>query len=415
MVCGKCKLDLEPDGGHTQCYGCGNRFHYACSVSYNTWRAKSQAMKEEWRCEACRKNGHNPPVTPSSNVRGESGSGGVEVIATDNVVTLQSLQKSLDTFAKDHKNNCKSLFSTIDKNFKDYLNKVAKTIENQFESHVQSLQQKIDLLSQDNAHLKSELSTAKEKLCTLELKMANICHSNSTPPIQRNDNANATCSAQVQSQSRSARNFSQVLQSQPTGVGLRSPSLSQPPNVGIRSPSISQPPNPTRIRKQTSASSFSSFPQVLPAAVGSTPGDNSCNPEEWVTVTRRQPNKVRVVPKIGQKQANPSSALMVKPKVSRPRTSALFVTRFTPTVTSQNIMEFLKSSVQLSHLKISKIKTRHQDLYASFHVEVLSDEFGKIDDVSVWPDGCLIKTYLGRLLPDIVVPEAPPGVDTDEL
>ncbi|KAI5727200.1 hypothetical protein M8J76_015968 [Diaphorina citri] len=94
---------------------------------------------------------------------------------------------------------------------------------------------------------------------------------------------------------------------------------------------------------------------------------------------------------------------MVRRKVPSIKTSALFVTRFSPNVTVQDIKDLINTSLTLSHLKISKIQSKHQDQYSSFHVEVLVSDYSKIDDVSLWPDGCLMKQYRGRLLPEIVV------------
>lgn len=58
MDCGKCTLELDSDGSYTECLGCGKHFHYACSVSKTTWKAKTPELKEEWRCMFCMR---NPP------------------------------------------------------------------------------------------------------------------------------------------------------------------------------------------------------------------------------------------------------------------------------------------------------------------------------------------------------------------
>lgn len=125
----------------------------------------------------------------------------------------------------------------------------------------------------------------------------------------------------------------------------------------------------------------------------------------------------RSVPKIGTKQdSGAQSVRMAKPKEPRVRHAALFVSRFDPTVTTNEIQSLLEgSSLGLSHLKITKIKTRYQSegYYSSFHIEVLADDLPKIDCVDIWPTGCLIKPFLGRLLPDIVMNDAPgPIIDS---
>lgn len=324
MNCGKCKLELGPDQGHTKCYGCSNVFHHACSVSLNTWKAKSQALKEEWRCEFCRKNGKpNTPAplfgTPTQKV-GESVSVTCE---SANDVTLESLKSSIKTFADDNKSYCKSVLSNIDTSIKNQLVKYTKHID----SHIEVLLQKIENLTRENVQLKSELSVVLEKVGSMELKMSNmlVSSSSATPtgvpslPVHSNLNVSADLF-----QSRSVRNFAEV---------LAQGNNNAPQSHGSRgaSPAVSrqaQPPRPPRV--QSSASSSNVVPVTESPAGGSA---RNTGAGEWTTVPnkRKERPKSKNAPKIGAKpisQANPSSALMVKPK--EPRVRALFVTRFAP-------------------------------------------------------------------------------------
>jgi hypothetical protein len=57
-------------------------------------------------------------------------------------------------------------------------------------------------------------------------------------------------------------------------------------------------------------------------------------------------------------------------------------------------------------LVCTRLKTKCNS-YASFHISVAEDEFPLIDDTGVWPSGCLIAPYYGKLTPDqIFTPEA---------
>ncbi|KAI5696821.1 hypothetical protein M8J75_000718, partial [Diaphorina citri] len=226
MSCGKCSLELNKEDGYIKCYGCSTRYHFQCSLSSSTWKAKSQRLKEEWRCEACR----------------------------------------------------------------------------------------------EQAAIAAGKTVSK------------------------------------------------------TGMDVRV-------SVQVRTP-------------------------VRDERVGG--NVNTQDRDGWTTVgNRRSRNNTapRNPPKIGTKaiQAGNSSTPMVRRKVPSIKTSALFVTRFSPNVTVQDIKDLINASLTLSHLKISKIQSKHQDQYSSFHVEVLVSDYSKIDDVSLWPDGCLMKQYRGRLLPEIVV------------
>ncbi|KAI5711797.1 hypothetical protein M8J76_016705 [Diaphorina citri] len=99
------------------------------------------------------------------------------------------------------------------------------------------------------------------------------------------------------------------------------------------------------------------------------------------------------------------SSPLVRKVGDKVKTNALFVTRFSPSVTSTMIKDIIQRNVKLSRLSVSKIQTRYQDSYSSFHVEVLASEFHLIDDENIWPDGCLIKQFYGKLLPQIIIHE----------
>jgi hypothetical protein len=45
---------------------------------------------------------------------------------------------------------------------------------------------------------------------------------------------------------------------------------------------------------------------------------------------------------------------------------------------------------------------KRDNSYASFHIAVTEDEFPLINDAGIWPSGCLIAPYYGKLAPDQV-------------
>jgi hypothetical protein len=62
-------------------------------------------------------------------------------------------------------------------------------------------------------------------------------------------------------------------------------------------------------------------------------------------------------------------------------------------------MGTLKDQLQLASLTCTRLKTKYNS-YASFHFSVAEDDFHLINNTGVWPNGCLIAPYYGRLNPD---------------
>jgi hypothetical protein len=60
-------------------------------------------------------------------------------------------------------------------------------------------------------------------------------------------------------------------------------------------------------------------------------------------------------------------------------------------------------------LVCSKLKTEFNS-YSSFHISVTEDELSLINDTAVWPSGCLIAPYFGKLMPDQIFNLGTPDV-----
>jgi hypothetical protein len=85
----------------------------------------------------------------------------------------------------------------------------------------------------------------------------------------------------------------------------------------------------------------------------------------------------------------------------------LFVSRFSPDVTAQNIKSSLEKQLELSSLTCIRLKTIF-NTYASFHVSAIEKDFPFINNTGVWTNGCLIAPFYGRLNANqIYSPDAP--------
>jgi hypothetical protein len=118
------------------------------------------------------------------------------------------------------------------------------------------------------------------------------------------------------------------------------------------------------------------------------------NPSPVSTSAISNTTKKPRIPMIGVRS---SSSLSVVQK--RLRRKSLFVSRFSPEVTTSDVEKSLKDQLQLASLTCTRLKTKYNS-YASFHVSVTEDDFHLINNTGVWPNGCLITPYYGRLNPD---------------
>jgi len=86
--------------------------------------------------------------------------------------------------------------------------------------------------------------------------------------------------------------------------------------------------------------------------------------------------------------------------VNRPvKRKALFVSRFHPDVSVEDITKSLKNQLKLKSVECCKLKTKFNS-YSSFHVSVEEADFNLVNNVGVWPRGCLIAPFYGPLLPE---------------
>lgn len=120
---------------------------------------------------------------------------------------------------------------------------------------------------------------------------------------------------------------------------------------------------------------------------------------------RSAPRTSRPEPLIGVKS---SSKLKCATMKERTRYKALFITRLDPTTTAEEVENDLKADLPLlDDLKVSKLATRLNH-YASFHIQVPLKDFPLINNTTIWPEGILVKEFLGRLTPDKCFGYTPP-------
>jgi hypothetical protein len=83
------------------------------------------------------------------------------------------------------------------------------------------------------------------------------------------------------------------------------------------------------------------------------------------------------------------------------KTKTLFVSQFSPEVTAEDVYGSIKEKLGLKKLVCTRLKIKY-NTYASFHISIAKDDFPLINDSGVWPDGCLIAPYCGKLMHDQV-------------
>lgn len=95
-----------------------------------------------------------------------------------------------------------------------------------------------------------------------------------------------------------------------------------------------------------------------------------------------------------------------------PKKKALFVSRFNPNVTIEDVKDLLKD-LQVSGLVCRRLKTKYTD-YNSFHVEVVIEDFDKVCKPEVWPRGILVAPFFGPLRKDMFLVDRKPLEDGSE-
>jgi hypothetical protein len=161
-----------------------------------------------------------------------------------------------------------------------------------------------------------------------------------------------------------------------------------------------------------------SYRDVVAAGISPSTSGTAVLPAQdgFITVSYKEkkstssPHAVRVKHR-RQPQIGVGSSLAL-PVVRKPeRTKALFVSRFSPEVTAEDLHKSLEVQLCLKKLVCTKLKTKF-NTYSSFHISVTEDQFSLINDTGIWPSGCLIAPYYGKLSPEQIFTTCAPDTGT---
>ncbi|KDR17953.1 hypothetical protein L798_08171 [Zootermopsis nevadensis] len=191
------------------------------------------------------------------------------------------------------------------------------------------------------------------------------------------------------------------------------PSIQKPSSL-VYDDAAHKAADPALCSASTSADAGSkSYKDILSA--GLKPKVSGAESEDFITVSyKKKPTSVmpsvntvntvrqRRQPLIGVRN---SAALPIVCK--RERSKALFVSRFSPGVSAADVEKSLKEQLSLKRLVCTRLKTKF-DAYASFHISVNEVDFPLINNTGVWPNGCLIAPFYGKLTPDQVYSSSTP-------
>ncbi|GBN60797.1 hypothetical protein AVEN_261326-1 [Araneus ventricosus] len=124
----------------------------------------------------------------------------------------------------------------------------------------------------------------------------------------------------------------------------------------------------------------------------------------YVSAVRNSSSAVKRVKSDSKLVINGASKISSLKSVGKlPKRKAIFLSRLSPDATVYEVSQFL-NPLKLNHLLCRRIRTKFQS-YASFHVEVFESDFHFLSDASIWPEGCMVTEFFGRLKEDQVYPD----------
>lgn len=144
MACNQCNTDLPSDGDCVTCGKCNGNYHFSCSgIKKNTWKAKSEKMKNEWECTKCRsKKNRTPSVEDEQEVEDPNIQGLKKFI--------ENLFKRQDKIIADRVDNIMAVVNQLDERFTDMIDRTKE------------LEEKTKSLEKDIEDLKATLECEKQ-------------------------------------------------------------------------------------------------------------------------------------------------------------------------------------------------------------------------------------------------------------
>lgn len=85
--------------------------------------------------------------------------------------------------------------------------------------------------------------------------------------------------------------------------------------------------------------------------------------------------------------------------VMRVKTKYLFISHFSPEVSVTYIKIYLVDQLKLSLLTCTRLKTKFR-MYASFHILINEQGLPWVNNMGVWPSGCLTAPFYGQFNPN---------------
>lgn len=141
--CGEVIIEEE-----IKCNGCQGNYHYNCSISETTYRAKSKEAKASWRCQACRDKIKKSTGKKGVLTRSQGGSG----TSTPGEFDEKQLEKELSEVEGD-----------LNPSVKVLLMKVLRSVQfmsDKFDEMCKSFEES----SRENKALKNEIKALKESI-----------------------------------------------------------------------------------------------------------------------------------------------------------------------------------------------------------------------------------------------------------
>ena len=360
-ICGLCSKGFYGKQKFIKCVGpCAVRYHLSCvNISEAEYSCLMVNGESTYKCTSCIKNlrslrrDDTPVKTRSAATEISEAVSPLKIISPDRVLELPPI------FEDGKYEASMVLLETIRLNSQSAVD-ILKTLLDL----VHKLNDDVTHLKHDNSSLKLELKKCKELMVN--------------PPMNVNYATTGSMSSQP------------VSRSMPSECTVSTGAFPVLAKSSVPATSSSADAVVLSYRDVASAG-LPSKPDVPTDSEGFVPVVRKKKP---IAVSVNNTIKPRRQPLIGVR--NSASLPTV---VKKERTKALFVSRFCPEVSAADVEKSLKEQLSLKKLICTRLKTKF-NTYSSYHVLVLEDEFPLINNTGVWPTGCLIAPFYGKLKPD---------------
>lgn len=130
-------------------------------------------------------------------------------------------------------------------------------------------------------------------------------------------------------------------------------------------------------------------------ASSGTPHSSSGGTKSSYSKVVRTPAAPEVAPITGSRKSGIAA-------VQTTRYSHFFITRIKPSVSAAELtLDLLTYATELKSVICSKMSTKHSS-YSSFHLSVLEEQKHLVSSDEAWPEGVLVKPFIGKLLKNYV-------------